>query len=649
MGIKDGIRVHLWYWLDRPCSDEEMKVWLSGTAADLRMFSPTQIHLTANPRFMEGAVDPVAKRSGVLAFGDHKQTVLVPDDLADRTISKTQTSRYRKSGGSGALDTNGIIRDEQTGLVIDGREALMFLLSNQVMRDLVTVQNHPTEDEVTAELCKRFVNEADVSVVSDRGQWTIEDARIKAKARLQELTNGTFDFVSRSDKTTLVPHRTTEQKPELVSAIAAKSQLNDVLTDFFDRIAQGQGPRSTVRITMGTGKTTETINHLTAYLSDKFSLNIEVYVPRHDLADEWCDKLSGVNARLIHVRPRTGGKINPTTGGYDHQVLCDRADYVRDLEQKGHSIYSTACLSRSTGEQCKFFNDCAYLNQFRSTPEQTGLENTIRIYTHTSLFLSRNEYERERQPDLVIIDETFLQAAVGNLPSVSTNDIIQHMRFDGNASLGFDLVECLANHNGDLSYLRSKDIGPFELQSISLEALNPNTEYDPECVQSRNVRSAKLYKAFSQIVDIASCELADDSLTHFGQLAFNSKSQEVVICEHRPIRLGPSTPVLYLDATADPIITEAYLPNTQLHRIDVHQLAVVSQVYDRTGSNTFWGSKMDAEVQNLANPSYDPDNNDLALLIMVLNEWVEAGRNHSWSHTKPCTITCDHIRMFIKG
>lgn len=165
MGIKEGIRVHLWYWLDRPCSNEEMKVWLSGTAADPRMYNPIQIHLTANPRFVEGAVDPVAKRSGVLAFGDHKQTVSVPDDLADRTISKTQTSRYRKSGASGILDTNGIVRDEQTGLVIDGREALIFLLSNQVMRDLVTVQSHPTEDEVTAELWKRFSAEADVSVV----------------------------------------------------------------------------------------------------------------------------------------------------------------------------------------------------------------------------------------------------------------------------------------------------------------------------------------------------------------------------------------------------------------------------------------------------------------------------------------------------
>jgi hypothetical protein len=109
MGIKDGIRVHLWYWLDRPCSDDEMKVWLSGTAADPRMYNPIQIHLTGNPRFVNGAVDPVAKRSGVLAFGDQKQTVSVPDDLTDRTLSKTQNSLYRKSGASGALDANGII------------------------------------------------------------------------------------------------------------------------------------------------------------------------------------------------------------------------------------------------------------------------------------------------------------------------------------------------------------------------------------------------------------------------------------------------------------------------------------------------------------------------------------------------------------
>ena len=39
MGIKSGINVHLWFWLDRPCSDNELKVWLSGYPVDMRMFN----------------------------------------------------------------------------------------------------------------------------------------------------------------------------------------------------------------------------------------------------------------------------------------------------------------------------------------------------------------------------------------------------------------------------------------------------------------------------------------------------------------------------------------------------------------------------------------------------------------------------------
>ena len=50
MGIKDGINVHLWFWLERSCSDNELKTWLLGYPADDHMFNPIQIHLTANPQ-----------------------------------------------------------------------------------------------------------------------------------------------------------------------------------------------------------------------------------------------------------------------------------------------------------------------------------------------------------------------------------------------------------------------------------------------------------------------------------------------------------------------------------------------------------------------------------------------------------------------
>ena len=127
---------------------------------------------------------------------------------------------------------------------------------------------------------------------------------------------------------------------------------------------------------------------------------------------------------------------------YPHPIICERADYVRDLEEKGHSIYDNACLNRTSGEQCSFFGTCAYLDQFRQKSSDLGVENTIRIYTHALLFLRRNEFERQAEPDLVIIDEAFLPSAVSNLPSVAAGDVSQHIRFNGNASLGFDLVEC---------------------------------------------------------------------------------------------------------------------------------------------------------------------------------------------------------------
>jgi hypothetical protein len=93
MGIKAGIRVHLWFWLERPCSDDEMKAWLSGCPVDLRLFNPTQIHLTANPRFIDGAVDPYPNRSGLFEAGSRVSTVPVPSDLATRTAVAHVASR----------------------------------------------------------------------------------------------------------------------------------------------------------------------------------------------------------------------------------------------------------------------------------------------------------------------------------------------------------------------------------------------------------------------------------------------------------------------------------------------------------------------------------------------------------------------------
>ncbi|MDB2517101.1 hypothetical protein N9X22_07590, partial [Planktomarina temperata] len=646
MGIKAGINVHLWFWLERTCSDNELKTWLSGYPADDRMFNPIQIHLTANPLFSDGAVDPYPNRSGLFEAGTGISTVTVPSDLAFRSAVASKSSKQRTNGKSGLLDPAGIERDPVTNLAFDGREQLMFLLSNQVMQELVTLEHTPSEEEVTTALWNRFCEEADISVVSDRGPWVIDNAAAKARARLQELESGTYDFVSRSDRTILVAGAGKVDRPKLIGAKDAQSELNSILSGFFEDLAGGASPRAAVRLTMGTGKTKQTIAELKKYLTNKFQQSIEVYVPRHDLADEWEQSLEGINAKVIHVYPRTGGKWDEEAKAFKHPIMCQRAEYVRDLEEKGHSIYGNACLSRTSGEQCSFFGTCSYLDQFRQSGDDLGTENTIRIYTHASLFLSRNEFERQIDPNLVIIDEAFMSSAVSNMPSIPVGDITQHIRFDGNAQLGFDLVECLTKHQGDLSYLRDKDIGAFGFNAVSVEGLNPATSFSAETTQSRNVRSAKQYKALTRLLEVAAREVEDQVKDQFGQLAYNNRKNEIVICEHKPIRVPRSAPVLYLDATADPVITDAYLPAMQYYRIDVRQLAVVSQVHDRTGSKNFWNGKIGPEQKNLSAPTYDPRHNDLASLITILNAWVKAGESPLVVGNKDlCEFLRDHPRL----
>ncbi len=69
------------------------------------------------------------------------------------------------------------------------------------------------------------------------------------------------------------------------------------------------------------------------------------------------------------------------------------------------------------------------------------------------------------------------------------------------------------------------------------------------------------------------------------------------------------------------------MPALKYHQIDVRQLAVVSQVYDRTGRKSFWNGKIKNEQRNLTGPSCDPQQNDIAALITILNEWAKAGES----------------------
>jgi hypothetical protein len=76
-GVKSGIRLRLWYWLDRGISDAEAKRWLEGSPVDRSLFNPIQVHYTARPIFDPPDADPVPRRSGM--WWRHVAEVSVPE------------------------------------------------------------------------------------------------------------------------------------------------------------------------------------------------------------------------------------------------------------------------------------------------------------------------------------------------------------------------------------------------------------------------------------------------------------------------------------------------------------------------------------------------------------------------------------------
>jgi hypothetical protein len=61
-GIKPGVRLRLWYWLDRLATGEELTRWLHGTPADPSVFRVVQPIYTAAPVLAPGVNDHLPQR-----------------------------------------------------------------------------------------------------------------------------------------------------------------------------------------------------------------------------------------------------------------------------------------------------------------------------------------------------------------------------------------------------------------------------------------------------------------------------------------------------------------------------------------------------------------------------------------------------------
>ena len=577
MGIKSGVRLHIWFWLSRAITDQEAKAWLStvDTKIDASLYSPVQPHYTAAPVFEAEVVDPVIKRSGLRQFDTGSDTVNVPDKLPE------QVKRIGPNRSSGSLNGSIYYQEieyDDEGLVIDGREKWLFLQSIEACKKLTKGNKAgseiPTLDQIADETWRLFSETANLT----DGKRTEADAREKAYYRLQDLEEG-WQPTGRHTTTTLVPDLPPYFELNEVSLEEGMNLLEDNLTDFFKDVQQGQARRLALRVTMGLGKTTIAAEEINKLISKMPSLNIEVYTPRHDLADEFIAKLSDqtkFSVDVVHVY----GRGQQDKAGKE---LCSNYEMVEAYENAGLSIYPNVCYQHDD-EKCEYFDGCAYLNQFR--PNEPG---SVRIFPHNYLGLRRSNMLPE--PDLIIIDEGF----VGSLQqkhSVTSDDVRDYISDDNNPNAGSLIVDSLRNKKPLLAVLRQNKIEPQWLRSLKFDHGENILSFGKDKLKTitrlKNKSYAKYRNLKSLCVILAEELEAHPDRDEVTRLRYDTHSQAVFLNQLADLPLPETASLLILDATADEQLLKHIIPDIEFERIDVVQNAFVTQVFDRTGSIVSW-------------------------------------------------------------
>lgn len=104
MGDPGKVSMHLWFWLNQPVSDVNLKKW--GNAVnkergikliDTALFNDVQIHYTAAPLFL-GMPNPFVERSGLIEKQRHEVALVLPPSAA--VSQRSLPSRRRKIGRS---------------------------------------------------------------------------------------------------------------------------------------------------------------------------------------------------------------------------------------------------------------------------------------------------------------------------------------------------------------------------------------------------------------------------------------------------------------------------------------------------------------------------------------------------------------------
>ena len=361
-------------------------------------------------------------------------------------------------------------------------------------------------------------------------------------------------------------------------------------------------PRLQLKAAAGLGKTSLVVQALAKREWLRTNAFIEIYVPRHELADDIAAKIPG--ARTMRGRGYPSRKDS----------WCERYATTEKLAQAGLPVFENACMNSNGRSRC--YDNCAISGWVAQWLNHTP---GVRIMTHNFVVLPKPL--GTPKPDLVVIDETCVSHATGHYefsPCRITTSVMKHSMA---ASLAYratatKVLDALSDNGRELAKARELGLTTDELRAAArfiededAPVIGPQLS-DSEIEtrvdawnQTEGVKLAKMYRALSWELGLErggahGVELRRNvsrtvTKTEDGkQIKCTERQDRIFVHYRKAVHIPSEAALLLIDADASiEINRKLFGANLQEQVFRVRRNAYVVQVW----SNTFSKHSLDCK------------------------------------------------------
>lgn len=398
----DYLKVHLWFWLDRPVELEEIKAHIKQHnqmepeyQLDISLYSLVQPIYTSEPNLKDGILFPLPYRSGIISgksdvvIFPHHQKRFVSVPAKQKRIS---TPRSRKQQ-SMEEDCDLPFDFEQCLALIGDEDGKMGFHSPLRRAVYVLACTDPYCDwERMKERIREAIRLADKSKHDPCAieRYKSDDYLDEDWKRSQEKANK----VLRKKNSRLILGIKPSAPLHEITLDEAALQIQEAIHEWF----AGEAPLL-INATPGTGKSRLVLDFLKSKLDTGEIKTFWYLTPTLSLAESLSQRFQG---QSIVIRGRTQDQSST-----ENEKMCLNPEVVNKKMNRNTPIYTTYCNNKTMETRCPFFDSCPYLNQFKQAQNQQGI-----FMSHQYAILSQRFEFGLPDPDVVIVDENILSVFV---------------------------------------------------------------------------------------------------------------------------------------------------------------------------------------------------------------------------------------------